>query len=106
MTSIICEIAIAETPMVIIALLASLNSCVNPWIYLSFNDHVTLSWLCRRRARAKSRFSGSSDNTGTTRTSRPASGVPLTGDMALYRLSRLPRSTTANARRRCASVDL
>ena len=86
--------------MVIITLLASLNSCVNPWIYLSFNDHVTVSWLCRRRGKAS--YAGSSDNTGTTRASRPASG-----DTALYRLSRLTRSTTAiDKRQHAASVDL
>ena len=30
----------AATAMVIITLLASLNSCTNPWIYLCFSDNL------------------------------------------------------------------
>lgn len=107
--SVTCAVVLSVgTAMVIIMLLASLNSCVNPWIYLSFNDHVTLSWLCRRRA--KQRYPASSgSNTGgsaTTRASRPGSRAPLTGDTALRRLARPARSTTVNDRRRSSSVDL
>jgi len=107
---------VAETPMVIIMLLASLNSCVNPWIYLSFTDHVTVSWLCRQRA-AKARGHGASSGgyntaptTATTRDSRP--GTRLSGgggDTPLRRLSRPPpaRSVTINdGRRPHAAVDL
>ena len=112
-----CETALmaTETPMVIITLLASLNSCVNPWIYLSFNDHVTVSWLCRGRrgGKAKARSLGTSSNTGTTRASRPASGTRPAGagaDTPLYRLSRPHARSTSSDNRpppgRTTSVDL
>jgi len=93
--------------MVIILLLASLNSCVNPWIYLSFNDHVTASCLCRRRAKTRYRGSCSYNTGGTTAVSRTSRPDVLTDDLPLRRVSRAPaRSTTINDRRRCTSVDL
>jgi len=96
------DTALVETPMVIIVLLASLNSCVNPWIYLSFNDHVTVSWLCRRRASSRNHGSNGFTSGMTRACSRPGSG-----DTALRRVaSRPPRSTAINDGKRSTCVDL
>lgn len=49
-------------PMVaIVMLLPSLNSCVNPWIYLTFNTKLYGAWkamfLCRQSAENDNRYS-------------------------------------------------
>ena len=47
--------------MVIILLLASLNSCTNPWIYMAFTDNV-----CKRVSHWIYRKDGSANERGST----------------------------------------
>ena len=60
--------AVAGSAMTIILLLASLNSCTNPWIYLIFTDNLCayLSKCCGRKARTPQRWSSSYRTTNTT----------------------------------------
>ncbi|XP_028669241.1 vasopressin V2 receptor [Erpetoichthys calabaricus] len=61
-------------PFTIIMLLASLNSCTNPWIYTAFSSSVSKELIrllcCRQWARRKNSIPDDSSTTGTSTTAK------------------------------------